>query len=211
MPAMLDLKNIVLQRGDFCLQVKHLRLEAGKLYTLQGENGAGKSSLLQRLALLQQPQLGSLQFAGQPIVYKAAALKHLRQQVTLLEQNPLLFSGTVEQNLAFVLKLSGIHGKERQQRIEQTLDTTGLQGFNQRPTDELSGGEARRVARTGPVSRSPAADHSAQHSDGVADGGGRAVAVRAVQSPGSARSARAVVYLLGDDCRADDSRHADRR
>lgn len=146
MPVILELKNVAFQRGDFCLSVHHLRLETGKLYSLQGENGAGKSSLLQLLALLQPPQSGHLQFAGQPVTYKAAALKRLRHQVTLLEQNPFLFSGNVEQNLVFGLKLRGINGAERQKRIEEALAITGLQDFNQRPTDKLSGGETRRVA-----------------------------------------------------------------
>lgn len=146
MTPMLELKNLALRRGDFTLQVKQLRLEAGKLYALQGENGAGKSSLLQLLALLQPPEWGSLSFAGQVVSWKAGTLKPLRQQITLLEQNPLLFSGTVEQNLAFGLKLRGIHGRQRQERIEQALEATGLQGFNQRPAGELSGGESRRVA-----------------------------------------------------------------
>ena len=145
MTAMLELDDMAFSRGDFCLQIKQLRLETGKLYALQGENGAGKSSLLQILALLLQPQRGRLQFAGQTVNYKTNALR-LRRQITLLEQNPLLFSGTVEQNLEFGLKLRGISGRERHQRIEQALETTGLQGFNQRSTAKLSGGEIRRVA-----------------------------------------------------------------
>lgn len=146
MTAILEMHNIQLQRGDFRLQVEHLSLTAGHLYALKGANGAGKSTLLQLLALLQSPQSGQLVFAGQTVCYKPAALKRLRQQITLLEQNPLLFSGSVEQNLAFGLKLRGVHGSEQQRRIEEALATTGLQGFAQRLAKELSGGEARRVA-----------------------------------------------------------------
>ena len=146
MMAMLELKNVTLGRGNFRLQVETLRLETGRLYALQGDNGAGKSSLLKLLALLQPPQRGELFFAGQCVSWKAGSLLQLRRQVTLLEQNPLLFSGTVEQNLCFGLKLRGIHGRQRHERIEQVLETTGLKGFSQRLARELSGGEGRRVA-----------------------------------------------------------------
>ena len=75
MVAMLELKDITLCRGDFRLQVKQLRLEAGKLYALQGENGTGKSSLLQLLALLRPLQHGDLHFAGQCVSWKAGSLR----------------------------------------------------------------------------------------------------------------------------------------
>lgn len=146
MATILELNNICLQRGDFTLRVDQLSLHPGRLYTLQGENGAGKSSLLQLLALLQPPVSGDFYFNQQPVRWQGKSLRKLRQQVTLLEQNPLLFSGTVEQNLAFGLKLRRIQAEEQQRLIGQALETTGLQGFNQRQTDELSGGEAQRVA-----------------------------------------------------------------
>lgn len=146
MTRILEMHNVQLQRGDFCLRVKQLSLSSGHLYALKGSNGAGKSTLLQLLALLQPPQCGRLMFNGQPVCFTPSILKIFRQQITLLEQNPFLFSGSVQQNLAFGLKLRGIRGKEQQLRIEEALETTGLQGFAQRPARELSGGEARRVA-----------------------------------------------------------------
>jgi tungstate transport system ATP-binding protein len=144
--ALLELNNICLQQGDFALQVPHLRLEAGALYALKGENGAGKSTLLRLLALLQEPQQGELNFSAQRVDWRGAKLKKIRQQITLLDQNPLLFSGTVEMNLAFGLKLRGFKGKGLQQRIDEALEIVALDGFQQRPVRELSGGETRRVS-----------------------------------------------------------------
>lgn len=145
MSILLELKNISLGQGNFSLQVPLLRLQAGRLYALKGENGAGKSTLLRLLALLQAPQAGELRFAGQEVSWRGNQLKQLRQQITLLEQSPLLFSGSVEKNLAFGLKLRGLAGKDLQRRIEQTLEIVGLSGFQQRQAKELSGGETRRV------------------------------------------------------------------
>ena len=146
MKTLLELKNILLRRGEFSLRVAQLQLQPGKLYALLGENGSGKSTLLHALALLQAPESGEFYFDRQPVSWKGKSLRNLRQQITLVEQNPLLFSGTVEQNLAYGLKLRGIHAHQQRERIEQALETTGLKGFNQRPAEELSGGETRRVA-----------------------------------------------------------------
>lgn len=146
MTTLLELNKILLRRGGFSLRIDRLQLQPGKLYALQGENGAGKSTLLQLLALLQTPESGEFRFEQQPVGRRGRSLRSLRQQVTLLEQNPLLFAGSVEQNLAFGLKLRGIRGAEAQRRIDAGLEATGLQGFKPRTARELSGGESRRVA-----------------------------------------------------------------
>lgn len=143
--SLLELNNICLQQGDFSLRVSKLGLQSGRLYVLKGENGSGKSTLLRLLALLQAPQAGEVKFFGQPVVWRGPKLKKLRQQITLLEQNPMLFTGSVEKNLAFGLKLRGLSGIALQRRIDQALDIVGLSGFQQRLARELSGGETRRV------------------------------------------------------------------
>lgn len=144
--ALYQLNDIELRRGAFSLRVDRLVLEADRLYTLHGENGSGKSTLLKLLALLMRPRQGSMTFAGHPVIWQPRPLHRLRREITLLEQNPLLLFGTVEENLAFGLKLRGLRGAQLQRRIDQALDTTGLQGFNHRLARELSGGETRRVA-----------------------------------------------------------------
>ena len=143
---LLELNDISLRQGGFELQVPQLALQSGRLYVLQGENGCGKSTLLRLLALLQPPQRGELLFAGDPIVWRAERLQCLRQRITLQEQHPWLFAGSVERNLAFGLKLRGVRGQELRQKIDQTLDIVGLNGFQKRRAKELSGGETKRVA-----------------------------------------------------------------
>lgn len=143
---LLELHDITLQQGNFQLTVPHLSLQAGQLYVLQGENGSGKSTLLRLLALLQKPQSGEIRFAGDPVYWQAGRLQALRYKITLLEQNPWLFVGSVEKNLTFGLKLRGLRGAELQQKIDQALAIVGLNGFQKRRAKELSGGETRRVA-----------------------------------------------------------------
>ena len=51
MRPLIELNDILLRRGAFRLHIDQLHLQPASLYALQGENGAGKSSLLQLLAL----------------------------------------------------------------------------------------------------------------------------------------------------------------
>lgn len=142
MAPILSLKNVVIHQGDnFCLSIDSLELSPQRSYALTGANGAGKSTLLRILALLQQPQQGTIFFNS-----KAKTITEKRQHITLVEQSPYLFKGTVYDNLAFGLTLRGIHTKEQQQRIQSALDMMGLTALAQRNVDNLSGGEIHRVA-----------------------------------------------------------------
>jgi tungstate transport system ATP-binding protein len=143
MQPVISLTNILVTRGEnFRLSVDNLALQPRRIYALTGPNGAGKSTLLRVMALLILPQTGSIEFVGSD----RSNLARQRQRVTLVEQSPYLFTGSVADNLSYGLKLRGIDGKERSTRIETTLAIVGLDGFEQRRAQELSGGEIQRVA-----------------------------------------------------------------
>jgi len=145
MDPLVEIRDIVYHRDNFTLRVDHLDLQASKLYLLNGPNGAGKSTLLQLLAQLLEPQQGEMRFVGE-LVATAKQRQKLRRQITLVEQSPFLFEGSVYQNLAFGLRLREVKGDLQRRRIGKTLETVGLAGFETRNTDKLSGGEAQRVA-----------------------------------------------------------------
>lgn len=142
---MLALSNITLRREDFTLQIDHLELQSGVIYLLHGANGSGKSTLLNVLALLLLPDGGKIRYQGVP-VEGAQQRRRLRKQITLVEQNPFLFRTSVYQNLAFGLRLRDVRGDLQRRRIAQALQAVGLEGFERRRADALSGGESRRVA-----------------------------------------------------------------
>jgi tungstate transport system ATP-binding protein len=145
MEPMLTLINIVLHRDDFTLQIERLELQKGQIYLLHGPNGSGKSTLLNLLALLLVPAEGELCFKGVP-VKNGLERQRLRRQVTLVEQSPFLFNTSVYQNLAFGLRLRDVRGDLQRRRIAQALQAVGLEGFERRRANALSGGETRRVA-----------------------------------------------------------------
>lgn len=128
------------------VNITELSIEAGKIYTLIGPNGAGKTSLLKILAFLDKPTTGQIHFLNQPVVYKKNALFELRRQVVLLDQNPIMFSGSVESNVEFGLKVRNIPKDERNVLIEQALETVGMGHFRDYEAKSLSGGETKRVA-----------------------------------------------------------------
>jgi tungstate transport system ATP-binding protein len=143
MQPVISLKNIRIAQGDnFNLTVDTLDLQPGLIYALTGPNGSGKSTLLRTMALLTTPQAGTVELAGS----EPENLALQRQKVTLVDQSPYLFKGTVADNLAYGLKLRGVGSRERISHIKSTLSKVGLEGFELRQAKELSGGEVQRVA-----------------------------------------------------------------
>ena len=130
--------------GKKALDIPHLTIKKGGIYGIMGPNGSGKSTLLSLLSLLLSPTSGKIYFEGIDI---DEADKHLlRQKMTLVLQNPLLFSTTVEKNIAYGLKTRGIKKGEREDRVRECLRLVGLDSFGKKRSKELSGGEVQRVA-----------------------------------------------------------------
>ncbi len=137
------------------LDLECLEIEQGKIYTLIGPNGAGKTTLLKILAFLDRPEAGRILFRGQPVKMSEQHLHGLRQQVVLLDQNPILFSGTVKKNVEFGLRIRKIPRHERLQRVKEMLHLVGMEEFMDFDSRGLSGGEVKRVALARALALSP--------------------------------------------------------
>ena len=143
MEPVISITDLLVSQGEsFSLSIASLDLMPRQIYALTGPNGSGKSTLLRTLALLTVPQRGRIRFPDAD----CGSLAQQRQKVTFVEQSPYLLTGTVSDNLAFGLKLRGIRGKEQQNRIKSALKMVGLDEFENRKANELSGGEVQRVA-----------------------------------------------------------------
>ncbi|ABA88180.1 tungstate ABC transporter, ATP-binding protein [Syntrophotalea carbinolica DSM 2380] len=147
MTPFLSLNSIEMRYNNHvALQLEELEFEPQKIYSLVGSNGCGKSTLLQIIALLLKPTCGQMIFEGQKVVWKKHDLQQMRLNITLVHQSPYLFSRSVRHNIAYGLKLRGIHAKEQHQLVHEALEIVGLDGFGRRNARELSGGEQQRVA-----------------------------------------------------------------
>jgi molybdopterin-binding protein len=130
--------------GRDVVSIDELRLTEGQVTVLVGENGSGKTTLLRMLNGLLPPFSGAIAYKGQDL--DAAGLRLLRSQSVLLHQAPLLFRGTVAQNVTYGLRLRGVPPEERARLCESALAQVGLPGMDRRRVTTLSGGERQRVA-----------------------------------------------------------------
>ncbi len=123
--------------------VVHDLPNAGELIAIVGPSGCGKSTVLRILAGLRPhfpPTSGEVHAFGQPITGPAADRGMVDQKYSLM---PHL---TVQENIAFGLKLRGVSGKERRERAHVWAKKVGLDGAENKYPSELSGGMQQRVS-----------------------------------------------------------------
>lgn len=138
------------------LNIPFLDIEEGLIYALRGANGAGKTSLLEILAFLDPPSSGNLFYKDRRIRFSSrSSLAALRKEVALVDQNPILFTGSVYSNVAFGLKARKIEKKKIREMVEQTLEMVGMSDFIHEKAHRLSGGETQRVALARAIALSP--------------------------------------------------------
>lgn len=117
--------------------------EQGELVTLLGPSGCGKSTLLRCLAGLTEVDRGSIVLAGQDLT----TLSPQRRGIAMVFQSYALFPNmTVEQNVAFGLRMQRLARDEVRQRVTEALTLVELTGFAERYPHQLSGGQCQRVA-----------------------------------------------------------------
>lgn len=117
--------------------------EQGELVTLLGPSGCGKSTLLRCLAGLTEVDRGAIVLAGQDIT----KLPPQRRGIAMVFQSYALFPNmTVEQNVAFGLRMQRLARDEVHERVLEALTMVELEGFAARYPHQLSGGQCQRVA-----------------------------------------------------------------
>jgi len=177
--------------GRTVLALDALSVEAGARLAVVGPNGAGKSTLLRLLAFLEPPTAGSIALDGAPVSGRAAR-RVARGRVTLVEQRPYLFRGTVERNVAYGLKVRGVPAAAARERVNEALRRLRLQELAGRDARALSDGEIQRVA----VARALALEPLALLLDEPVSGADRAAqhALLAALAEAQARRPLAIVF-----------------
>lgn len=118
-------------------------IERGELVTLLGPSGCGKSTLLRCIAGLAAPDSGHLLVDGEDFTQTVPQ----RRGIGMVFQNYALFPNmTVQQNIAFGLKMHRCAPDEIRQRVAQAIELVELAGKEQRYPAALSGGQRQRVA-----------------------------------------------------------------
>jgi cell division transport system ATP-binding protein len=126
----------------------NLELNYGEFVFVIGKSGIGKSTLMQLIYMNLFPLSGTVRIAeydSQTI--KPSQIPLLRRKIGVIFQDfKLLPDRNVYQNLAYVMKVTGISSKEINKRISETLTEVGLLHKRLNKPHELSGGEQQRVA-----------------------------------------------------------------
>ena len=137
---MFDLKNV---RFKNILNIKELALEAGKITCIVGESGSGKTTLLKVLNHLINYEQGQINYRGKDL--KELDAITLRREVILVPQNPVIFPGTLRDNLQIGLLFSKKEPASDERLLEE-IHKLGLYKQLDDQTETFSGGEKQRLA-----------------------------------------------------------------
>lgn len=119
------------------------QMQRGEFVTLLGPSGCGKSTLLRCIAGLTPVDAGQILLDGVDIV----PLSPQKRGIGMVFQSYALFPNmTVEQNVAFGLRMQKVKADESQQRVREALELVELGSFAGRYPHQLSGGQCQRVA-----------------------------------------------------------------
>ncbi len=118
-------------------------IERGEFVTLLGPSGCGKSTLLRCIAGLTSVNSGRILLDGQDLV----PLTPQKRNIGMVFQSYALFPNmTVEQNVAFGLRIQKINADDIHKRVAEVLKLVELSDFANRYPHQLSGGQCQRVA-----------------------------------------------------------------
>jgi D-methionine transport system ATP-binding protein len=130
-----------------------LHVREGEVYGVIGQSGAGKSSLIRCVNLLERPTAGTVTVAGQDLTALAGRgpragkeLRQARSRIGMVFQHfNLLSSRTVQDNVELPLEILGKSGQERSRKALELLDLVGLADKAKSYPAQLSGGQKQRV------------------------------------------------------------------
>jgi subfamily B ATP-binding cassette protein MsbA len=155
----IEFKDVQFAYNDtIILNQINLHIQKGKTIALVGSSGAGKSTLADLVPRFHDVSGGSLLIDGKDI--KAYSLHSLRQQISIVTQEPILFNDTIAANIALGKPDATLEEIKEAAKIANAYDfiTKKEQGFNTMIGDrgsKLSGGERQRLTIARAVLKNP--------------------------------------------------------
>lgn len=118
-------------------------IRQGEIFALLGPSGCGKSTLLRLISGFESPNEGELLLDGSDMT----SLPPNKRPINMVFQSYAVFPHmSVEENVAYGLKMDKVPAEEIRQRVATALSQVHLGDFAQRNPDQLSGGQRQRVA-----------------------------------------------------------------
>jgi cell division transport system ATP-binding protein len=130
----------------------------GEFVILTGPSGAGKTTLLRLLYRAELPTEGEVKVLGRSVAdLRRSEVRDLRRSIGVVFQDAKLLPGrTVYENLAFVLRVTGVPRSEVTPRVFDALRAVGISARAQSSPAQLSQGEAQRASLARAIVRKPA-------------------------------------------------------
>lgn len=151
--SLLTVENLWKSFDDFiALREIDIQVEEGEIVSILGPSGSGKSTLLRCIAGLEQPDRGTITFEGE-VINKIPT--HARGFGLMFQQFALFPHRNVFENVAFGLRMQDRPADAIDSRVQEMLVLVGLEGYENRDINELSGGEQQRVALARSLAPSP--------------------------------------------------------
>ncbi len=120
-----------------------LEIRDGEFFSLLGPSGCGKTTLLRMIAGFDTPDEGRVIIGGKDMT---EVPPYLRPVNTVFQNYALFPHMTVEQNIAFGLRMKKMPRDEIARRVQWALELINLPGYEKRRTDQMSGGQRQRIA-----------------------------------------------------------------
>ncbi|MBS4200439.1 ABC transporter ATP-binding protein [Bacillus sp. FJAT-49732] len=137
----------------------NLTIEPYQLVALRGRSGSGKTTLLNLIGALDKPTDGEIYIEGNPISkYNEKQRSELRRTKMgfVFQSYGLVPLMTVEENIEFGLRISGVPRAEWADKIKESIELVGLSKRAKHRPYEISGGEQQRVAIARAIATKPA-------------------------------------------------------
>ncbi len=142
--SIVSIRNISKHFGKVeALSDVSIDIQQGEIFALLGPSGCGKSTLLRVISGFESPSNGELLLDGKDMTKLAPN----KRPVNMVFQSYAVFPNmSVEENVAYGLKMEKLPTKEISERVAKALEQVHLDSFAKRKPDQLSGGQRQRVA-----------------------------------------------------------------
>ena len=151
--SFIRIENVTKKFGSFtAVDNVSLNIRQGELFALLGGSGCGKTTLLRMLAGFEAPTSGRIFIDGQDM----SAVAPYDRPVNMMFQSYALFPHmSVEKNVAYGLKYTGLPKKDVDDRVREMLDLVQLTPLAGRKPHQISGGQRQRVALARALAKHP--------------------------------------------------------
>jgi len=146
--------GLVKRFGDFtAVNQVSFTVKKGEIFGFLGPNGSGKTTTIRMMLGLLPPTEGAIEVLGTPVPDQITAI--LPRIGYMSQQFSLYNDLTVFQNLEFYGQAYGLPGDTKMVVIQEAVKLSGLTGYENTPTKDLSGGWRQRLALSAAILHRP--------------------------------------------------------